>query len=103
MVAGQPAAGGDRPAGTPKPKNPLPIVTGRWQFKKDVDGYLDAHRSHLYVHDIARSESMQITSGDHDEALPAWSPSSSSPPTSPSADPHPRSALLHPRCGGQEK
>ncbi len=64
----------ERPAGTPKPKNPLPIVTGRWQFKKDVDGYLDAHRSHLYVHDIARSESMQITSGDHDEALPAWSP-----------------------------
>jgi dipeptidyl aminopeptidase/acylaminoacyl peptidase len=64
----------ERPAGTPKPKNPPPIVTERWQFKKDVDGYLDARRSHLYVHDIARSESMQITSGDHDEALPAWSP-----------------------------
>jgi dipeptidyl aminopeptidase/acylaminoacyl peptidase len=64
----------ERPAGTPKPKNPPPIVTERWQFKKDVDGYLDARRSHLYVHDVARSESMQITSGDHDEALPAWSP-----------------------------
>jgi len=64
----------ERPAGTPKPKNPPPIVTGRWQFKKDVDGYLDARRSHLYVHDVARSESTQITSGDHDEALPAWSP-----------------------------
>ena len=64
----------ERPAGTPKPKNPPPIVTERWQFKKDVDGYLDARRSHLYVHDVARSESIQITSGDHDEALPAWSP-----------------------------
>ncbi len=64
----------ERPAGTPKPKNPPPIVTERWQFKKDVDGYLDARRSHLYVHDVARSESTQITSGDHDEALPAWSP-----------------------------
>jgi dipeptidyl aminopeptidase/acylaminoacyl peptidase len=64
----------ERPAGTPKPKNPPPIVTERWQFKKDVDGYLDARRSHLYVHDLARSESTQITSGDHDEALPAWSP-----------------------------
>ncbi len=64
----------ERPAGTPKPKNPPPIVTERWQFKKDVDGYLDARRSHLYVHDVARGESMQITSGEHDEALPAWSP-----------------------------
>jgi len=64
----------ERPAGAPKPKNPPPIVTARWQFKKDGDGYLDARRSHLYVHDVARSESVQITSGDHDEALPAWSP-----------------------------
>lgn len=70
VIASDPA----RPTGAPKPKNPPPIVTERWQFKKDVDGYLDARRSHLYVHDIARSESTQITSGDHDEALPAWSP-----------------------------
>src|SRR5512139_1519239 len=63
-----------RAAGTPKPKNPPPIVTDRWQFKRDVAGYLDAHRSHLYVHDIVRKESVQLTAGPHDESQPAWSP-----------------------------
>ena len=63
-----------RAPGTPKPKNPPPIVTDRWQFKRDETGYLDAHRSHLYVHDIARKESVQLTSGPHDESQPAWSP-----------------------------
>jgi dipeptidyl aminopeptidase/acylaminoacyl peptidase len=70
VIASDPA----RPAGAPKPKNPPPIVTERWQFKKDVDGYLDARRPHLYVHDVASGESVQLTSGAHDEALPAWSP-----------------------------
>ncbi len=64
----------ERPSGTPKPKNPPPIVTDRCGFKQDVDGYLDARRSHLYVHDVARRESLQITSGAHDETGPAWSP-----------------------------
>jgi dipeptidyl aminopeptidase/acylaminoacyl peptidase len=68
------AADPSRPRGTPKPKNPPPIVTERWQFKRDVDGYLDARRSHLYVHDIARGETIQLTAGGHDEAQPAWSP-----------------------------
>ena len=64
----------ERPAGAPQPKNPPPIVTGRWQAKKDVDGYLDARRSHLYVQDRAGGTAVQLTSGDHDEAHPAWSP-----------------------------
>jgi dipeptidyl aminopeptidase/acylaminoacyl peptidase len=70
VIASDPA----RPPGTPKPRNPPPIVTERWQIKKDVVGYLDARRAHLYVHDIARQESVQLTNGPHDEAKPAWSP-----------------------------
>ena len=64
----------DRPVGTPKPKNPPPIVTERWLFKRDITGYLDARRFHLYVHEIASGETTQVTSGPHDEAQPAWSP-----------------------------
>ncbi len=64
----------ERPAGAPKPKNPPPIVTDRFHFKQDVDGYLGARRSHLYLHEIASGQTTQLTSGAHDEAYPAWSP-----------------------------
>ena len=68
------AADPERPAGTPKPKNPPPIVTDRFHFKQDVDGYLGARRSHLYLHDVATGQTTQLTSGAHDEASPSWSP-----------------------------
>ncbi|HET7202826.1 MAG TPA: S9 family peptidase [Steroidobacteraceae bacterium] len=70
VVAADPA----RPPGTPKPKNPPPIVTERFYFKEDVTGYLGARRDHLYLLDVATGEVQQLTSGDHDEHLPAWSP-----------------------------
>jgi dipeptidyl aminopeptidase/acylaminoacyl peptidase len=60
--------------GTPKPKNPLPIVSERYQFKEDGAGYLGARRKHLYLFDIASRKVEQLTSGAHDELLPAWSP-----------------------------
>lgn len=62
------------PAGTPKPKNPPPIVTDRYQFKEDGSGYLGARRKHLYLFDLANGKIEQLTSGAHDEQLPAWSP-----------------------------
>ena len=68
------AADPERPAGTPKPKNPPPIVTDRFHFKQDVDGYLGARRSHLYLHDVASGQTTQLTRGAHDEAYPSWSP-----------------------------
>ncbi|MGH8060646.1 MAG: prolyl oligopeptidase family serine peptidase [Pseudoxanthomonas sp.] len=62
------------PAGTPKPKNPPPIVTDRYQFKEDGSGYLGSRRKHLYLFDLASGKVAQLTSGAHDEQLPAWSP-----------------------------
>lgn len=62
------------PAGTPKPKNPPPIVTKRYQFKEDGSGYLGSRRKHLYLFDLASAKVEQLTSGAHDEQLPAWSP-----------------------------
>ena len=62
------------PAGTSKPKNPPPIVTERYQFKEDGSGYLGARRKHLYLLDLSSGKVEQLTSGAHDEQLPAWSP-----------------------------
>lgn len=62
------------PSGTPKPKNPPPIVTERYQFKEDGIGYLGSRRKHLYLFDLASGKVEQLTYGAHDEQLPAWSP-----------------------------
>jgi dipeptidyl aminopeptidase/acylaminoacyl peptidase len=64
----------ERPAGQPKPKHAPPIVTGRFQFKEDITGYLGARRKHLYLYAIAGGKAELLTPGDHDEQLPAWSP-----------------------------
>jgi dipeptidyl aminopeptidase/acylaminoacyl peptidase len=60
--------------GEKKPKNPPPWVINRRQFKLDYVGYLDRHRTHLYVLDVAARAMTQITSGDYDDSEPAWSP-----------------------------
>jgi dipeptidyl aminopeptidase/acylaminoacyl peptidase len=70
VVAADPA----RPPGTPKPKQPPPIVTERYGFKVDVTGYLGTRRDHLYLLDVASGAVEQLTRGDHDDRLPAWSP-----------------------------
>ena len=62
------------PSGTEKPKNPPPIVTERYQFKNDEDGYLGARRHHLYLFELASGKTEALTTGAHDEQLPAWSP-----------------------------
>jgi dipeptidyl aminopeptidase/acylaminoacyl peptidase len=56
-----------------KPK-PRPWVIDRLQFKEDEIGYLDRRRKHLYVFRLADHKVTQITSGDYDDADPAWSP-----------------------------
>lgn len=67
----------ERPEGTPKPKNPPPIVTSRFQFKEDGTGYLTARRKHLYLVEADSGKAALLTPGNHDEQLPAWSPDGS--------------------------
>ncbi|MET3650746.1 S9 family peptidase [Dyella japonica] len=62
------------PPGTKKPKHPLPVVTDRFQFKDDDTGWLGNRHKHLYIVDIASGKATPLTSGAHDEQLPAWSP-----------------------------
>src|SRR5579864_2352666 len=55
-------------------KTQKPWVIDRLQFKVDEVGYLDRRRTHLYVFDLAARTLTQVTSGDFDDAEPAWSP-----------------------------
>ena len=57
-----------------KKKTAPPIVIDRFQFKKDVDGYLNQQRQHLYVFEVATRRLVNLTPGQYDENLPAWSP-----------------------------
>jgi dipeptidyl aminopeptidase/acylaminoacyl peptidase len=51
-----------------------PIVVDRFQFKKDIDGYLTARWSHLKLLDLGTREVTSLTTGAHDELWPSWSP-----------------------------
>ncbi len=51
-----------------------PIVIDRFQFKADGSGYLTDVYDHLYVINVATGTTTQLTSGEHDEYLPSWSP-----------------------------
>jgi dipeptidyl aminopeptidase/acylaminoacyl peptidase len=57
-----------------KKKADKPWVIDRLQFKEDIHGYLDRHRTHIYVFDQAAKSLTQITGGDFDDSEPAWSP-----------------------------
>lgn len=64
----------EQPAGEDKPPQPPPIVITRYQFKEDEVGLLTDRRLHLYLFDIDGHKATALTSGQHDEYLPAWSP-----------------------------
>jgi dipeptidyl aminopeptidase/acylaminoacyl peptidase len=55
-------------------ETPKPIVIDRYYFKEDNTGYLGRKRTHLYLFDVATRITTQLTSGDHNESLPSWSP-----------------------------
>src|SRR4051812_17038927 len=59
---------------TTEHKTPKPIVIDRYQFKRDVSGYLGTSRSHLWVFNTDTKEVDTLTTGDADDAAPAWSP-----------------------------
>ena len=56
---------------------PHPIVIDRFQFKQDVEGYLDEHRVHLWLFDVESKSLVQLTHGNHDDMMPEWSPDGS--------------------------
>src|SRR3979490_3119948 len=64
----------DAEAKNKKPKSKKPWVIDRLQFKHDEVGYLDRRRAHVYILDLATKNLPQISSGDYDDAPPAWSP-----------------------------
>jgi dipeptidyl aminopeptidase/acylaminoacyl peptidase len=57
-----------------QPQTPKPIVIDRYQFKLDETGYLKRLRDHLHLFDLQTRKGDLLTPGDHDEALPSWSP-----------------------------
>jgi dipeptidyl aminopeptidase/acylaminoacyl peptidase len=64
----------ERPAGEEKPKQPRPIEINRYYFKEDYHGWVTDRRQHLYLFDVATRKATQLTSGSHDEFMPAFSP-----------------------------
>lgn len=67
-----------QPAAKEKEKKTVPpIVIDRFQFKQDIEGYLTNRWSHLQLLDLATRQLAPLTSGQHDDLLPAWSPDGS--------------------------
>jgi len=67
------------PEGNPepgaKPKTPKPIVIDRYQYKRDVEGYLLSGRhTYIYLFDVASKKMERLTRGQFDESAPSWSP-----------------------------
>ena len=67
----------DDPDAKEEDKKPKPIVIDRFQFKRDIDGYLGTRRQRLMLFDVATGQSRRLTTGDFDESLPAFSPDGS--------------------------
>ncbi|MEO7455367.1 MAG: S9 family peptidase [Gemmatimonadaceae bacterium] len=59
---------------TAEKKTAKPIVIDRYNFKRDISGYLGTKRSHLALFDVARRKLDTLTSALHDDDSPAWSP-----------------------------
>jgi dipeptidyl aminopeptidase/acylaminoacyl peptidase len=71
------AAAKDKDKDKKAAKTKKPIVVDRFQFKRDVAGYLGKRRMHLYVLDLGSRKVEPLTSGEYDEKLPSWSPDGS--------------------------
>lgn len=62
---------------TEEDATPPPIVTERFYFKEDYNGYLDAKRSLIVVRTISDGSTRTIGKEDRNTWLPSWSPDSS--------------------------
>ena len=59
---------------TAEHKTPKPIVINRYNFKRDVAGYLGTKRSHLSLFDVETKKTETLTSSLDDDGSPSWSP-----------------------------
>jgi dipeptidyl aminopeptidase/acylaminoacyl peptidase len=59
---------------TAEKKTPKPIVIDRYNFKRDIAGYLGTRRTHLALFDVATKKLDTLTSELHDDDSPSWSP-----------------------------
>jgi dipeptidyl aminopeptidase/acylaminoacyl peptidase len=59
---------------TAEHKTPKPIVINRYNFKRDITGYLGTKRSHLSLFDVATRKTENLTSSLEDDGSPSWSP-----------------------------
>ena len=59
---------------TAEHKTPKPIVIDRYNFKRDVAGYLGTKRTHLALFDVATKKLDSLTSAMYDDDSPSWSP-----------------------------
>jgi dipeptidyl aminopeptidase/acylaminoacyl peptidase len=59
---------------TAEKKTPKPIVIDRYNFKRDIAGYLGSRRTHLALFDVATKKLDTLTSERHDDGSPSWSP-----------------------------
>ena len=66
------------PLDSAKPKTAPPIVTERYHFKQDVEGYLwQTQKTHLYLFDVQSKKLDTLTRGNYDDRSPQWSPDGS--------------------------
>jgi dipeptidyl aminopeptidase/acylaminoacyl peptidase len=59
---------------TAEHKTPKPIVIDRYNFKRDVAGYLGSKRSHLSLFEVDTKKTTTLTSTLEDDESPSWSP-----------------------------
>ena len=59
---------------TAEKKTPKPIVIDRYNFKRDIAGYLGTKRTHLALFDVATKKLDTLTSDLHDDDSPSWAP-----------------------------
>ena len=54
-----------------------PYVIDRFQFKRDGEDFLGNYYKHLHILDVKSKKITQLTTGNYDQLLHAWSPDSS--------------------------
>jgi dipeptidyl aminopeptidase/acylaminoacyl peptidase len=59
---------------TAEKKTPKPIVIDRYNFKRDIAGYLGTKRTHLALFDVTAKKLDTLTSELYDDESPSWSP-----------------------------